>query len=160
MATIKIEFTLLEEVLYALILFVWVIIVVQVISRMIYHVAKERVKSAWKMEDEKLVHHVGIYFARKAIHILAGGVVAFLISMFVLFRSPIIPFTLGMVFAALCYIPHKTERLMYWFQDPDNMYEVNFCITWAFTMSLSWLLSGGNFWPGPYRYYSWLGVTG
>ena len=129
----------LTEVLYALGLFAWVIVVVQVISRAVYEAAKKR------YGDE----YVGIYFARKVIHILAGGLVALLIPVFNLFDDFILPLALAIVLAFLCWWPHRTGKLMYWFQDPSNMYEVDFCLVWGILMALSWLLTGG--W--------WLGVV-
>ncbi|MEM3955638.1 MAG: hypothetical protein QW424_02660 [Candidatus Bathyarchaeia archaeon] len=35
---------------------------------------------------------------------------------------------------------------MYWFQDPDNIYEVNFSLMWALVIGIDWFLSGRNFW--------------
>ena len=52
---------------------------------------------------------------------------------------------------------------MYWFQDPDNIYEVDFCVIWALTMSLGWVLGSGNFWLGtiPVLFMAWGdGITG
>ncbi|MEM1538373.1 MAG: hypothetical protein QXQ28_05770 [Candidatus Nezhaarchaeales archaeon] len=131
----------LNEALYALILCVWVFIVVRVISKAVYEVAKGR-------RGEGSGHYVGVYFARKVIHILAGGLVALVIPMFNLFKTPLLPLALGMAFAVFTYLPHRTGKLMYWFQDPGNIYEVDFCIVWALTMSLGWFLGGGNFWFG------------
>jgi len=129
----------LVEVLYALGLLAWVVIVVQAISRAIYEAARRR------YGDE----YVGIYFARKAIHILAGGLVAILIPAFDLFSSFVLPLAIAILLAFFCWWPHHTGKLMYWFQDPNNMYEVDFCLVWGTIMTLSWLITGG--W--------WLGVV-
>ncbi|OYT50702.1 dolichol kinase, partial [Candidatus Bathyarchaeota archaeon ex4484_135] len=129
----------LREVLYALGLFSWVIVVVQGISKAVYEVARRKYGS----------EYVGIYFARKVIHILAGGLVALVIPLFDLFSSFLLPLTLALVLALFCWWPHHTGKLMYWFQDPSNMYEVDFCLVWGAIMTLSWLLTGG--W--------WLGVV-
>ena len=119
------------EVLYAVGLLLWVIIVVQLISKGVYELGRRR------YGDEK----VGIYFARKAIHMLAGGLVAILVAVLDPFETPIMPLFMGILLAFFCWWPHHTGKLMYWFQDPENMYEVDFCLVWAFLMSLGWLLA-------------------
>jgi len=142
----------LMEVFYTLILFVWVLIVVQMISKGVYEVAAKK----WE-------HYVGVYFARKTIHILAGGLVAFVIAWLNLFSTPILPFLLGVILAAFCYLPRRTGKLMEWFQDPNNMYEVNFCLIWSIIMGLGWLVAGGDFWLGtvPILFMAWGdGITG
>jgi len=92
------------------------------------------------MRKHGLPHNVAVYYNRKAIHVLAGGVVALLVPL--LFSEPWIPFVLALVLALLTYIPHRVGRLMYWFQTEDNMYEVNFCIMWGFSLLILWLLTG------------------
>ncbi len=129
----------LWEVLWTIILFIWVIIVVHPITRAFYNYAIKR-----GMKENKVV-----YYNRKIIHVLAGGLVALLVPY--LFKTPILPFALAMVMAILTYIPHKKNQLMYWFQTEDNMYEVHFCIMWGVVIALSWLLFGQNqqaFWYG------------
>ncbi|MBS7617787.1 dolichol kinase [Candidatus Bathyarchaeota archaeon] len=152
---------MLDEILYASILFAWVLTVVLLISRKSYEIAKK--KAELKLGVGEKAHYVGVYFARKIIHILAGGLVALLIPMFNIFKTPIIPSTLGLILALLCYIPHKTGKLMYWFQDPNNIYEVNFSLIWASMISIGWVLASGSFWlPAiPLIFMSWGdGVTG
>ena len=127
----------MREAVYALGLLGWVVLVVRWISKAVYDAAKR------KHNDE----YVGIYFARKVIHILAGGLVALVIPLFNLFSSFVLPFALAVALALLCWWPHHTGKLMYWFQDPNNMYEVDFCIIWAAVMSLGWLLTG-DWWLG------------
>ncbi len=84
--------------------------------------------------------NVAIYYNRKIIHVLAGGVVALLVPKF--FTSPTIPLILALVLAVMNYIPHRRGRLMYWFQVEDNMYEVNFCVMWGVAVALVWLILG------------------
>lgn len=153
--------SMFDEVLYALALLIWVLIVILVISKKSYEIVRERAKL--KLGVGEKAHYMGVYFARKIIHILAGGLVALLIPMYNLFKTPIIPSILGVALALVCYIPHKTGKLMYWFQDPNNMYEVDFSLMWALTISIGWVLAGGNFWlPAiPLLFMSWGdGVTG
>ncbi len=152
---------MLDEIFYASILFAWVLTVVLIISRKSYGIVKKRAEL--KLGVGEKAHYVGVYFARKIIHILAGGLVALLIPTYNLFKTPIIPSVLGLVLALLCYIPHRTGKLMYWFQDPNNMYEVDFSIIWALTIGIGWVLAGGNFWlPAiPLLFMSWGdGITG
>lgn len=149
----------LSEVVYALILLIWVIVVVRLISKKVYEIAKKK----WD-------HDVGLYFARKTLHVLAGGLVALLIPLLNLFRTPILPLMLGIALAIICYVSHTTGKLMYWFQDTENVYEVDFCLLWAFCIALGWFISdvyrviGGNkFWFGvvPVLFMAWGdGVTG
>ncbi|MEM2896971.1 MAG: dolichol kinase [Candidatus Bathyarchaeia archaeon] len=130
----------LEEVLYALGIFIWIIIVVSVISKAVYEIGKKRYKN----------DYVGIYFARKVIHMLAGGLAAILVAMG-LFKTPMMPLIMAMVLAFICYWPHHKNKLMYWFQDPNNTYEVNFCFAWSILITLGWLFANGEHW--------WFGVV-
>lgn len=116
-----------SELVWTGMLFLWVMFVVLVIS-----------KSAYNFFARKHNHKVAIYYARKVIHILAAGVVTVLIAILPIFSTPLLPFLMGLVLALLTYLPHRTGKLMYWFQDPENIYEVNFCIMWAIFISLGW----------------------
>lgn len=118
---------LVNEIVYAVVLAFWVLFVVMVVSRLTYEYFARRES-----------HKVAIYYARKVIHILAGGVVALLIALYPVFQTPLLPFIMGILFAVFTYIPHKTGKLMYWFQDPENIYEVDFCIMWAIFITLGW----------------------
>ncbi|HIP85424.1 MAG TPA: dolichol kinase, partial [Pyrodictium sp.] len=53
------------------------------------------------MRKHGLPHNVAVYYNRKAIHVLAGGVVALLVPL--LFSEPWIPFVLALVLALLTY---------------------------------------------------------
>jgi|FaiFalFF_MnMetaG_3_1042247.scaffolds.fasta_scaffold01211_11 dolichol kinase len=120
----------IEEIIYALILLTWVNIVVLIITKKLYNYM---IKKGYK-------HNVAIYFNRKVIHVLAGGLVAVLVPF--LFKSFILPLALGFLFAVFTYIPHKTGKLMYWFQDPENYYEVNFCVVWGVMITIGWIIFG------------------
>jgi len=121
------------EVVYAALLSAWVLFIIY-ITKMIYHALEPRGKK------------VALYFTRKIIHIFAAGFVTLIIAIFKLFTSPLIPFLLGAGLATILYIFHRSGKLLYWFQDPENMYDVNFCIAWAFVISLGYFL--GNVWIG------------
>lgn len=92
------------------------------------------------MRSRGFPHNVAVYYNRKIIHVLAGGVVALLVPRF--FTSPIVPAVMAAILAVATYIPHRTGRLMEWFQVPDNMYEVNFCIMWGVSVTAVWVLLG------------------
>lgn len=127
------------EIIWTVILFIWVMIVVQPVTLTFYKWAKKR-----GMKENRI-----IYYNRKIIHMLAGGLVALLVPF--IFETPLLPFILAMVLAILTYIPHRTGKLMYWFQVKDNMYEVNFCIMWGIVITVSWLIFGMNkqaYWYG------------
>jgi len=85
-------------------------------------------------------HNVAVYYNRKLIHVLTGGVIALLLPIF--FTSPLIPFILAMALAVITWIPHHTGKLMCWFQVKENMYEVNFCIMWGVAVLLAWYFLG------------------
>ena len=137
------------ELMYMILLFLWVIFVVLFISKGCYNIVAKHYG-----------HRSGVYFARKVIHALTGGVVALLLPY--LFKTPILPFIASLLLALLTYLPHKREKLMYWFQLKENMYEVDFCIVWGLVVVLSWLIDN-TFWLGilPLAFMSFGdGITG
>jgi dolichol kinase len=87
--------------------------------------------------------YVAIYYNRKVIHILAGGVCAIIVPF--VFKTAILPFIMAMLLAIFIYTPHKLGKIMYWFQTKENAYEVSFCIMWGVIITLGWWLSGGDF---------------
>ena len=120
---------LVHDAIAAMILFIYVIMVVFG-TKILYHT----------MISRGIKHNVAIYFNRKIIHLAAGGIVAILLPY--VFHEPFIPFILSLILALVTYIPHKTGKLMYWFQIEDNMYEVNFCIAWGVSVLVLWLILG------------------
>ena len=126
---------LLTEVIYTVILFVWVIAVVQFITRKLYDY----------MVSRGMPHNKAVYYNRKLIHIAAGGFVALLVPF--LYETPLLPSILAMILALFTYLPHRQGKLLYWFQVEDNMYEVNFCIMWGIVIALSWIIFH-NLWYG------------
>ncbi|MFX1486553.1 MAG: dolichol kinase [Promethearchaeota archaeon] len=125
------------ELLATALLLAWVLFVVTILTRSLYNYMTDR---------RGYEHNVAVYYNRKTIHILVGGVVAALVPL--IFRTPILPFIMSMLLAVLTYAPHRTGRLMYWFQTEDNAYEVTFCLMWGTILTLGWIVSGGNFWFG------------
>jgi dolichol kinase len=104
---------------------VWVLFVLLVLTRLAYDAMVKR-----GVEPIRAV-----YYNRKIIHSLAGGLVGLLLP---LFSSWPIPVAAALALALFTYIPHKMGRLLYWFQTQDNLYEVSFAIMWALVVFLSW----------------------
>ncbi|RLI13712.1 dolichol kinase, partial [Candidatus Bathyarchaeota archaeon] len=125
-----------EELTVTCVLFGWIIFAVGFLTKKLYEA----------MEAKGFKHNVAVYYNRKLIHMSTGGLVA-LVTPFV-FKTPLLPLVFASLLAVLTYIPHKTGKLMYWFQTEENMYEVSFCIMWGATVTFGWLVSGGNFWFG------------
>lgn len=92
------------------------------------------------MRSRGVPHNVAVYYNRKLIHVFAGGVIALLVPRF--FTSPLVPAVMAAALAVATYIPHRTGKLMEWFQVPDNMYEVNFCVMWGVSVVAAWLITG------------------
>jgi dolichol kinase len=122
-----------EEVAVTMLLLSWVIFVVVFLTRKTYDFMVRR----------KVEHNVAVYYNRKIIHVLAGGLCALIIP--AAFESFILPLTMSMLLSIFLLICHRGKRLMYWFQTEDNNYEVSFCIMWGLIISLGWILSGGDF---------------
>ncbi|MFW6117083.1 MAG: dolichol kinase [Thermoproteota archaeon] len=125
--------TIINELIIALVLLLWVMIVTVIFTRRLYD---------W-MEDRGVGREVAVYYNRKVIHIFAGGFCAAVVPY--AFSTPFIPLMMGMLLALFTYIPHRLGKLMYWFQTEDNMYEVTFALMWGTILFLGWLMSGGDF---------------
>lgn len=123
----------IEEVAVTMLLLSWVIFVVVFLTKKTYDFMVKR----------GLEHIVAVYYNRKIIHILAGGLCALIIP--AAFESFILPLIMSMLLSVFLLICHRGKRLMYWFQTEDNSYEVSFCIMWGLIISLGWILSGGDF---------------
>jgi phytol kinase len=117
-----------SDIELALVLGAWVLFVAVVLTRWTYGPPSRR-----------FGHMRAVYFDRKIIHVLAGGLVAVLVPFF---SSWVVPTGAALVIALFLYIPHKTGRLLWWFQDPDNMYEVSFAVMWALAVALGWGVLG------------------
>ena len=128
-------FTLLEIVV-TIILFLWVSFVAIVLTKKLYMIMRDR-----GTEDK-----IAVYYNRKVVHMLAGGITAIIIPF--VFTTPILPLVFAAMLAVLLYIPHKTGKLWYWFQVKENAYEISFAVMFGVIIALGWWLSGGNFWFG------------
>ncbi|MET1159528.1 MAG: dolichol kinase [Thermoprotei archaeon] len=139
------------EFMYATVLFFWVLFIVYPVTRFLYN---------W-MVKRGISHVKAVYYNRKIIHMATGGFIALLVPF--LFETPYAIIPMVAILAVLTYIPHRTGKLLYWFQTEDNMYEVHFIISWGVVMTLAWLLFNGNWWYGviPVAFMSFGdGVTG
>jgi dolichol kinase len=132
------------------VLIIWNLFVILVLSKEVYKFALRKRRS----------EHSSMYFSRKVIHFLAGGLTAALLPFIA--KEPFLPALLAFGFALMTYVPHKINKLMYWFQDPENAYEVDFTIVWGIVILLTWYIDK-TFWLGviPVLFMSWGdGITG
>ncbi|MCY0867972.1 MAG: dolichol kinase [Desulfurococcus sp.] len=120
---------LVKESVYTLLLLAWVIVVVHPLTKHLYYL----------MRRHGVPHNKAVYYNRKIIHILAGGLVSIMIPLLE-YKTPVTIIPMIVLLAAATYLPHKKGKLMYWFQDPENINEVHFIIMWGVVMTSSWLL--------------------
>jgi len=80
-----------------------------------------------------------IYYNRKLVHILAGGVIALFVPFF---PTPIFPLVSGIILAIFTYYSHKKGQMLYWFQNNKDLNDVSFCLMWGFTVFILWTLTG------------------
>lgn len=92
------------------------------------------------MKKRGVKDNVAVYYNRKLIHMFAGGVVVLIVPF--VFTSPWYPLLAGLVLTVLTYIPHATGNILYWFQTKDNINDVNFCLMWALTVFILWIVLG------------------
>ncbi|HIE37155.1 TPA: dolichol kinase [Candidatus Geothermarchaeota archaeon] len=119
----------MEEVIASAILLIYVSIIVFVLTKKLYELYVDRVG------DMRMR-----YYNRKIIHIFAGGVVALLVPY--IYSGPLIPFILGVLLAISVLIPYLRGKIYEWFQVPDNMYDVNFCLVWGVLFPISYYVWG------------------
>ncbi|MEM3066318.1 MAG: dolichol kinase [Nitrososphaerota archaeon] len=121
-----------EELLISFVLVGWVLFVSLFLTKKTYEAFVAR----------GCTHHVAVYYNRKIIHILTGGLVAILIPL--LYKS-FVPVGVMVLFLAIGnYLPHKQNRLFYWYQVEENMYEVHFILMWGLVMMIGFLIN--NVW--------------
>jgi len=118
------------DIVKAIPIFLFIVVVVRFITKKLYSI----------MVSRGMRENVAVYYNRKIIHILSGGLAAILVPF--LFVEPFAPMILAYTLALATYLPHKTGRLLRWFQVKENMYEVNFCIAWGTSLVILWLLTG------------------
>ncbi|MEM0368692.1 MAG: dolichol kinase, partial [Desulfurococcaceae archaeon] len=121
-----------NESLWAVILFMYILFIIYLTKRIFNYMVKRNVKT-----------NVAIYYNRKLIHMLAGGVIALLVPY--VFSSPLVPTVFALIIALILYIPHRKKNLLNWFQVSDNAYEVNFAISWGLSLLLVWLITNNPY---------------
>jgi len=84
-----------------------------------------------------------LYYTRKVVHILAGGVITILVP--VLYSSPVFPCLAAFGLGAFLYGVKRRGGLLYWFQTRDNSYEINFTIAWGLSVFILWYLLDNPF---------------
>jgi len=84
-----------KEIVASAILFCWVIFVVVFLTKNLYEIMRRRLK-----------YNVAVYYDRKVIHMLTGGLVAILVPF--IFKTPLIPLILALLLGVFTSIPHKT----------------------------------------------------
>lgn len=80
-----------------------------------------------------------IYYNRKLVHILAGGIIALFVP---LFPTPLFPLFSGIILAIFTYYSHKKDQMLYWFQNDKDLNDVSFCLMWGFTVFILWTITG------------------
>ncbi len=80
-----------------------------------------------------------IYYNRKLVHILAGGVIALFVP---LFPTPLFPLISGIILAIFTFFSHKKGQVLYWFQNNKDFNDVTFCLMWGFTVYILWMITG------------------
>ncbi|QIW25093.1 phosphatidate cytidylyltransferase [Sulfolobus sp. S-194] len=114
----------LADILWGVILTIWVGIVTLYISKIISK-------------------YTSIYVARKAIHMLGGGIVAAL-SPFV-FTSPLVPIIASYTLMTYLIVRRIKNGIMGWFQEKDNYGEVFYTFSYGTLLLIMWVIDG-NYW--------------
>ncbi len=117
--TIKPEY-IIHDTIIALPIFLLVLLVVYVFSRMVYHLTGSN------------------YKARKFIHFAAGAVAAILAPY--LFYTPFIFVIMSFILFLIVYFPHKKGSLLYWFQIERKYGEVYFTFAYFALFSIFWYI--------------------
>jgi len=140
----------LNDLILAILFSVWMFFVIKCLARWTFDFA---IKKGFPEKSS-------IYFGRKIIHIFGSGFVT--LSVPFLFKEPFIPALTAFLLAFYNFWPHKKGKLYHWFQDANNIHEVNFCIMWGIIILLGWFFDK-TFWLGviPLLFVSFGdGVTG
>ncbi|MDW8063292.1 MAG: hypothetical protein RMI43_03900 [Candidatus Caldarchaeum sp.] len=117
-----------DEFVLTFSLFGWILFVTLLLTKKLYQM----------MIDRGVRHNVAVYFNRKIIHVLTGGVAALVVGFF--FKTFTLVALMVAVLAVGNYLPHRRRKLMYWYQVEENMFEVHFIIMWGLVMGLGFLI--------------------
>lgn len=83
-----------------------------------------------------------LYYNRKFVHILAGGIVTLFIPFY---STPIIPLLAGILLTIITLLSHTKGSKMYWFQSNKNYNDVSFCFMWGISIFVLWTILGYSF---------------
>lgn len=98
-----------------------------------------RLSYQWMVERE-MEPIQAIYYNRKLIHIVAGGVVALVVPL--VFNAPWIPLFIGLLITMLLWEGHHGNWQFEWFQTSDNRNDVKFSLMWTLSVTGLWWWSG------------------
>lgn len=121
---------MLQDLLATLLVAAWSYFVVKRVSKLIYEAALSRGYPA----------DSAVYFSRKSIHVLAGGVGAVLLPL--AFHEALLPLAFTALFALYIHIMRRRGRLDPWYQQPGNSFEVNFIYMWGISAFIVWAITG------------------
>ncbi|BFH72708.1 phosphatidate cytidylyltransferase [Sulfurisphaera javensis] len=113
-----------RDVIWGIILTVWVAVVTLYISKIVSK-------------------HTSIYVARKVIHMLGGGLVAVLAPF--VFTSPLVPIIASYTLMSYLIFKRFKDGIMGWFQEKDNYGEIFYTFSYGTLLLLMWVLDG-NYW--------------
>ncbi len=92
------------------------------------------------MIKKRIKRDVAVYYNRKLIHILAGGVIVIAVPF--VFSNPLYPLFSGLVLTVFTFFSHRRGNVLYWFQTKDNFNDVTFCFMWGLTIFILWQILG------------------
>jgi phytol kinase len=119
---------ILADVPITAVLLIWMGFVLFFGTRWLYNFVLKR---GW---DQKR----GRYLGRKFVHIFGAGVAAAILPFE--FHEPYLPLVLALSLAVLTYSLHRTNHILYWFQDPANYSETYFTIMFGTVVFATWFL--------------------
>jgi len=119
---------MLIDIILSFVLFVYAILAVYFTKYIFQYMRKKHIKE----KD-------AIYYNRKFVHILLGGVIALFMPFY---SSPIYPLIAGIILSIITYASHQRGGKMYWFQTNDDKNDVTFCIMWGVSIFALWMLIG------------------
>ena len=92
------------------------------------------------MVNRGMEHIRAVYYNRKIVHMLAGGVGS--LSVPFLFTDLWYPMVAGLLLTAMLFASHRAGVVMHWFQTEQNQNDVKFALMWWVSISLIWWLVG------------------
>ena len=96
-------------------------------------------KIPYDMMIKRGVEHIrAVYYNRKIVHMLAGGVGSFCVP--ILFTDFWYPLLCGILMNIFTYGAHATGTRMFWFQTEQNQNDVKFTLMWWSSITLIWVL--------------------